>query len=103
MSKTSNVYEEPETLRLLGVREEREDPFWRETEEFLRRLDIEDMERAADRVEEYSAGWTDWRGFPLPGFESPRFLSAQQREYQTWYRGSSPEAARARSVREGRA
>jgi hypothetical protein len=97
MSKRS-VYEEPETLRLLGLdkRREKRDP----DEEFLRELDRRDMERAADRVEELSAGYVDWRGFPLPGFESPRFLSEREREYKAWYRGSSPEAKRARRARE---
>jgi hypothetical protein len=89
-----SVYEEPETLRLLGLdnRREKISP----EEEFLRELDRRDMERAADEIEELSAGWTDWRGFPLPGFESPRFLSAREEEYKRWYRGSSPEAERAR-------
>ena len=101
MSKSSNVYEEPETLRLLGLdeREARDDPFWRETEKLLRSLDYEEMERSADRIEELSAGWVDWRGFPLPGFESPRFLTEREREYKAWYRGSSPEAKRARRAR----
>ena len=96
MSKS--VYDEPETLRLLGLDKRREarDP----DEEFLRELDNRDMERAADRVEELSAGWVDWRGFPLPGFESPRFLSEREHEYKRWFRGSSPEAERARRARE---
>lgn len=94
-----SVYEEPKTLRLLGLDKPRREPRDPD-EEFLRELDRRDMERAADRIEELSAGWVDWRGFPRPGFESPRFLSEQEREYKRWYRGSSPEAVRARSVRE---
>jgi hypothetical protein len=92
-----SVYDEPETLRLLGLNKRREerDP----NEEFLRELENRDMERAADRIEELSAGWVDWRGFPLPGFESPRFLSERDREYKSWYRGSSPDAERARRAR----
>lgn len=76
----------------------RQERWWNETDELLRNRD---MERAADEVEELSAGWADWRGFPLKGFESPRFLSEREREYKRWYRGSSPEAARARHIREG--
>jgi len=90
-----SVYEEPETLRLLGLDrlpKEQNDP----NEEFLRRLD---MERAADLIEELCAGWTDWRGFPLPGFESPRFLSEREKEYKRWYRGGSPEALRSQRAR----
>jgi hypothetical protein len=90
------VYEERETLRLLGLLEQREE---RDPDvEFVRRLD---MEREADVVEEACAGWDDWRGFPLPGFESPRYLNEREREYRRWYRGSSPEAARARRIRDG--
>lgn len=89
-----------ETEQLLSRNEPRETREEREELEFLRRLDNLDMERAADRVEELSTGWEDWRGFPLPGFESPRFLSEREREYKRWYRGDSPEAARVRRVRE---
>jgi hypothetical protein len=71
MSKQTNVYEEPETLRLLGLEKPREkrDP----DEEFLRELDKRDMERAADRIEELSAGWVDWRGSRLPASNRPAF------------------------------
>ena len=93
-----------ETERLLSRserREPRETREEREDLELLRRLDNLDMERAADRVEEASLGWEDWRGFPLEGFESPRFLNEREREYKRWYRGSSPEAAHVRRIHEG--
>jgi hypothetical protein len=77
------------------------DRFWRETDELLDRMEDERMEEAADRIDEASAGWTDWRGFPLEGFESSRFLTEREREYKRWYRGSSPEAARVRRIHEG--
>ena len=93
-----------ETERFLSRDEPRtpeqrkQERWWKETDEWLERSD---MEHAADRVEALSTGWEDWRGFPLEGFESPRFLTERQREYKRWYRGSSPEAALARSIREG--
>jgi len=92
-----------ETERLLSrtEREPRETREERENREFLRRLDNLDMERAADEIEELSMGYEDWRGFPLPGFESPRFLNEREREYKAWYRGSSPAAARTRHIHEG--
>jgi hypothetical protein len=94
-----------ETERMLSgldaVREKR-DPFWEQTERLLERHEHQAWEKRADRVEEASVGWEDeLTGFPLPGFESPRFLTEQQRAYKAWYRGSSPQAARARSIREG--
>ena len=62
-----SVYEEPETLRLLGLDrlpKEQNDP----NEEFLRRLD---MERAADRIEELCAGWTDGAASRFPVSSRP--------------------------------
>ena len=96
MSK-SNVYEERETLRLLGLDKPREK--LDAEEEFLRELDNRDMERAADRVEEACEGWRDWRGFPIPGFESPRFVSARESEYRDWYRSRDGERTRAQGHR----
>ncbi len=92
MSKRTNMYEEPETLRLLGLDKLRDEP-----EDLDEKYEA--WERAADRVEQACEGWTDSRGFPLPGFESPRFLSAREEEYKRWYRGTSPEAARTRRNR----
>jgi hypothetical protein len=102
MSTTTDERFWAETERLLSHAEPRETRQEREDLEFLRHLDNLDMERAADEIEELSAGYVEWRGFPLAGFESPRFLSEREREYKRWYRGDSPEAARVRRIREGR-
>jgi hypothetical protein len=104
MSKSNDFWEEPETLALLGLDEPRgkSDKFWDESERLLRRLDVEDMERRVDEIEELSADWTDWRGFPMRGFEAARYLTDEHRAYKQWYRGDSPEAARTRHIREGR-
>ena len=108
MSTTINETDQfwRETERFLdgldNARGEREDPFWRETEKFLRHVENEELERAADRVEAASADWVDeLTGFPLPGFESPRYRTEEQLAYKRWYRGDSSGAARARSIREG--
>lgn len=98
-----DVYREEETWRLLEPQrhqtpeERRQERWWDETEKLLERMDLE---RAADTVEKLSADYVDFRGFPLPGFESPRFLSEREREYKRWYRGSSPDAAHVRRIRE---
>ena len=67
--RKSDVWDEPQTYRLLGL--DAREPDETDDEKFLRRLDENDWERAADRVEQASIGWEDWRGFPLEGFESP--------------------------------
>ena len=92
-----------ETERLLdgldNARGEREDPFWRETEKFLQRVDDEALERAADRVDELSAGWIDeLTGYPLPGFQSVRYRTPDELAYKAWLRGPSRAAERTRSV-----
>lgn len=92
-----------ETERFLSEpREPRETREDRENEDFLRHLDKVDMERAADRIEELSAGYVDWRGIPMEGFESPRFLTERERSYMQWHR-SSPLAANVRRIRGGAA
>jgi hypothetical protein len=91
MSK-SNVWDEPETQRLIGLDKLRKEHD--EDEALLRELHNEDAERAADRVEEACQGWRDWRGFPIPGFESPRFVSQRESEYKAWYRSRDGERTR---------
>ena len=86
MSTTEDRRFWQETEQLLSRNEPRETREEREDREFLERLDDLEFERAADRVEELSADWTDWRGLPLEGFESPRFLTERQREYIAWHR-----------------
>ncbi len=110
MKSTRTVWDEPETWRAIGVRRPPRDTEGEAyaarleqltDEEALANYERAELERAADRVEEASIGYEDWRGFPLEGFESPRYLSERQREYKSWYRGSSPAAARARRIHEG--
>jgi hypothetical protein len=57
-------------------------------------LEALDKERAADHVEEVLALWKDPWGYPLPGFESPRFIDARKAEYYSWL--MSPAGARTR-------
>jgi hypothetical protein len=99
---SESVYDEPRTIELLrsesrlSAEERKQERWWSETLEWLESVR---WEEAADRVEEASTGWDNWRGFPLPGFESPRYLSERERQYKAWFRGSSPEAERARHIR----
>jgi hypothetical protein len=85
-----NVYDEPETRRLLGLDQpEERDPD-------LDFLLAERYERACDAIDAVSAGWRDARGFPLEGFEPTRHYSAREREHIRWYMSSDPDAVRTR-------
>lgn len=56
-------------------------------------LEALDKERGADEIEEVLAGYkNELTGLPLPGFESPRFRSAEERAYMDWV--TRPENAR---------
>ena len=70
-------------------------------DETVEYLDDLRWEEATDDVERLSQGFVDARGFPLEGFESPRYLDDRRRAYKAWYRGDSPEAARSRRIRAG--
>lgn len=58
-------------------------------------LEALDAERAADEIERLNAGYVDeLTGYPLPGFESPRFVDAHRAAYARWI--SSEAGARTR-------
>lgn len=75
------------------LKREREED--RETLAMLEQIRKMDREAAADRVEQALSGWKDDFGRPIEGFESPRFLTARQREYMDWIH--SEDGARTRA------
>ena len=75
-------------------RERRED---REAMALCDELEDEDGERADDQVEEVLSGWKGGDGFPIDGFESPRFDRSERRSaYYRWL--MSEEGRRTREI-----
>ena len=64
------------------ARERREDA---DAERLCDELEAADAERACDAIEEVFRGYVDeLTGYPLPGFESPRFVDTRREEYARW-------------------
>jgi len=86
MSETMSL-SELERIAAVGsgrdlARERRED---RDAAELCDRIEEADAERACDAIEEVFRGYVDeLTGYPLPGFESPRFVDTRREEYARW-------------------
>lgn len=66
----------------------------REAMKLCDQLERMDRERMADRVEAVLAPWKGPDGYPLPGFESPRFVDARKADYYDWLMSEDGERTR---------
>lgn len=56
-----------------------------------------EKERAADEIEDCLLGWKDGlSGYPIKGFESPRFVDARKAAYLRWLTSEEGERTRRR-------